>query len=232
LSRFGLDPDRIGAAARIRSELHGYVELHIEQGPVLESENLPVGVVTATRQPITQSSEYIGRIQATNRVNLVARVSAYLDEVLFTEGAEVKKGQLQVRQYKDMLTVDVAEQLFFDSGRAALKDTGKDVLKKVGEALKGYEDKVIRVVGHTDNVPIHSAHFPSNWELSTARAVEVTKLLIADGMNPKVLAAGGYGEFDPVAANDKEEGREQNRRIEIILVPNLEELPSLTGNAP
>jgi chemotaxis protein MotB len=67
---------------------------------------------------------------------------------------EVKKGELQVRQYKDMLTVDVTEQLFFDSGRANLKDTGKAVLKKVGEALKGYEDKVIRVVGHTDNVPI------------------------------------------------------------------------------
>src|SRR5258706_13572779 len=78
---------------------------------------------------------------------------------------EVKKGELQVRQYKDMLTVDVAEQLFFDSGRANLKDTGKAVLKKVGEALKGYEDKVIRIVGHTDNVPISQAAqkvFPSN----------------------------------------------------------------------
>ena len=87
---------------------------------------------------------------------------------------EVKKGQLQVRQYKDMLTVEVAEQLFFDSGRAALKEQGKDVLKRVGEALKGYEDKVIRVVGHTDNVPIATA---------TARS----KKLLAEGLIPKSL---------------------------------------------
>ena len=75
---------------------------------------------------------------------------------------EVKKGELQVRQYKDMLTVDVAEQLFFDSGHADLKDTGKSVLKKVAEAIKGYDDKVIRVVGHTDNLPIKTKAFPSN----------------------------------------------------------------------
>src|SRR5258708_12903242 len=78
---------------------------------------------------------------------------------------EVKKGELQVRQYKDMLTVDVAEQLFFDSGRANLKDTGNAVLKKVGEALTGYEDKVIRVLGHTDTSPITKAAqkiLPSN----------------------------------------------------------------------
>src|SRR3981081_1215697 len=101
---------------------------------------------------------------------------------------EVKKGELQVRQYKDMLTVDVAEQLFFDSGRANLKDTGKAVLKKVGDALKGYEDKVIRIVGHTDNVPISKAAqkvFPSNWELSVATATTVVRYLQEVGIPPE-----------------------------------------------
>src|SRR5207245_7551658 len=117
---------------------------------------------------------------------------------------EVKKGELQVRQYKDMLTVDVAEQLFFDSGRANLKDTGKAVLKKVGEALKAYEDKVIRIVGHTDNVPISKAAqkvFPSNWELSVARATTVVRYLQEVGIPPERMVASGRAEYQPIAVN-------------------------------
>src|SRR5712692_10311930 len=134
---------------------------------------------------------------------------------------EVKKGELQVRQYKDMLTVDVAEQLFFDSGRANLKDTGKAVLKKVGEALKGYEDKVIRIVGHTDNVPISKSAqkiFPSNWELSVARATTVVRFLQETGIPPERMVASGRAEYQPVAENDSAEGRKKNRRIEITLI--------------
>ena len=134
---------------------------------------------------------------------------------------EVKKGQLQVRQYKDMLTVDVAEQLLFDSGRADLKDTGKAVLKKVGEALKGYEDKVIRVVGHTDNIPITKGlqkRFASNWELSVARATTVVRFLQDVGVPPERMIASGRAEYQPVAENDTPEGRKKNRRIEITLI--------------
>ena len=131
---------------------------------------------------------------------------------------EVKKGELQVRQYKDMLTVDVAEQMFFDSGRADLKDTGKAVLKKVGDALKGYEDKVIRVVGHTDNVPIKTKVFPSNWELSVARATTVVRFLQETGIPPERMVASGRAEYQPVAENETPEGRKKNRRIEITLI--------------
>ena len=109
---------------------------------------------------------------------------------------EVEKGQLQVRQYKNMLTVDLAEQIFFDSGRATLKTGGKDVLKKVGEALKGYENKIIRVVGHTDNVPIAKSlqdTFPTNWELSVARATTVVRFLQDVGVPPERMVASGQG---------------------------------------
>lgn len=131
---------------------------------------------------------------------------------------EVKKGELQVRQYKDMLTVDVAEQLFFDSGHADLKDTGKSVLKKVGEAIKGYNDKVVRVVGHTDNVPIKTKTFPSNWELSVARATTVVRYLQETGVPPDRMVASGRAEYQPVADNDTPDGRKKNRRIEITLI--------------
>ncbi len=134
---------------------------------------------------------------------------------------EVQKGQLQVRRYKDMLTVDVAEQLFFDSGRAALKETGKEVLKKVADAIQSYEDKAIRVVGHTDNVPITGGLqkvFPSNWELSAARATTVVRFLQDAGIAPERLLATGRAEYAPVAPNDNPEGRQKNRRIEITLI--------------
>jgi chemotaxis protein MotB len=134
---------------------------------------------------------------------------------------EVAKGQLQVRQYKNMLSVDLAEQVFFDSGRANLKAGGKNVLKKVGEALKGYENKIIRVVGHTDNVPVAKSlqsTYPSNWELSVARATNVVRFLQEVGVPPERMVASGRSEYDPVAPNDTSEGRQKNRRIEIMLI--------------
>jgi chemotaxis protein MotB len=143
------------------------------------------------------------------------------DSLIQNLNEEVKKGQLQVRQYKDMLTVDVAEQLLFDSGRADLKESGKAVLKKVGEALKGYEDKVIRVVGHTDNVPITKGlqkRFASNWELSVARATTVVRFLQEVGVPPERMIASGRAEYQPIAENDDADGRRKNRRTEITLV--------------
>ncbi len=134
---------------------------------------------------------------------------------------EVEKGQLQVKQYKNMLSVDLAEQIFFDSGKATLKKEGKDVLKKVGDALKGYENKIIWVVGHTDNVPVAKAlqrTFPSNWELSVARATNVVRYLQEVGVSPERMVASGRAEYDPVASNDTPEGRQKNRRIAIMLI--------------
>jgi chemotaxis protein MotB len=152
------------------------------------------------------------------------------DKLVGDLNQEVQKGQLQVRRYKDMLTVDVAEQLFFDSGRAALKETGKEVLKKVADAMKSYDDKAIRVVGHTDNVPITKGLqkvFPSNWELSVARATTVVRFLQDAGIEPERLLATGRAEYAPVAPNDTPEGRQKNRRIEITLIDRnlLQEAP-------
>jgi chemotaxis protein MotB len=154
-----------------------------------------------------------GELEATSK-----QTRSQYDGLVRNLTEEVKKGQLQVRQFRDMLTVEVAEQLFFDSGRAALKEQGKDVLKRVGEALKGYDDKVIRVVGHTDNVPIATSQFPSNWELSVARATTVVRFLQSAGVPPERMTAAGRGEYTPVAPNDDADGRRKNRRIEITLV--------------
>jgi chemotaxis protein MotB len=133
---------------------------------------------------------------------------------------DVKKGEVQVKEYQNMMSVDLAEQLFFASGSATLKAEGKEILNDVGEALKDkeFENKIIRVVGHTDNVPIATSMFPSNWELSVARAAAVVRYLQEVGVPPERMIAAGRGQYNPVDTNDTPEGRMSNRRIEIILI--------------
>jgi chemotaxis protein MotB len=147
-------------------------------------------------------------------------VATKYDEAVNQLSEQVKAGQLQITQYKNMLAVDVAEKFFFDSGSATIKTSGKELLKQVGAALNHYPDKIIRVAGHTDNVPIaKGGRFPSNWELSTARATSVVRFLQDQcGVPPERLIAAGRGQYAPVASNDTPEGRKKNRRIELILI--------------
>ncbi len=146
---------------------------------------------------------------------------------------DVKKGQVQVKEYQNMMTVELAEQLFFATGSATLKGEGKEVLQDIGEALKDkeYEGKIIRVVGHTDNVPIATSMFPSNWDLSVARAASVVRYLQEVGIPPERMIAAGRGEYSPVATNDTPEGRMENRRIEIMMIDKTlaEEMAKQSG---
>jgi chemotaxis protein MotB len=144
----------------------------------------------------------------------------------------VDTGKLQVVFRNGQMTLKLPSGILFPSGSDRLSKDGEQALADVVKILMEFQDRRFIVAGHTDNQPIKTAQFPNNWYLSTARANSVVQYMIKQGFPPKSLSAAGYGEFDPVAANDTEKNREQNRRIEIILVPNLEELPSLTGSAP
>ena len=141
--------------------------------------------------------------------------------------AMIDAGQLKVIIRDGRMLIALESDVLFDSGKTSLKPAGMAALAKLAPVLAGITDRKYLVAGHTDNVPIKTARFPSNWELSTARAVEVVRFLIANGMQPAQVAAAGYGEFDPVSPNDTPEHRAQNRRIEIVLQPNLSDLPSL-----
>lgn len=135
---------------------------------------------------------------------------------------EIKKGEIEVTQLRDKLTLSMVEKILFDSGSADIKKEGKKVLDRVVEILKNVKDRQINIEGHTDNVPISprlAQKFPTNWELSTARATNVVRYLQEKGIDPALLSATGYAEYRPVAPNDTEEGRAKNRRIEIVLVP-------------
>jgi chemotaxis protein MotB len=141
----------------------------------------------------------------------------------------IASGKLRVRIVRGRMVVELAENILFDSGKADLKQDGQTALAEVAEVLKTIPDRDFQIAGHTDNVPINSRRYPSNWELSTARAVTVTRFLAEQGMPRERLSAAGYAETQPVASNDTPEERAQNRRIEIVLMPNLEELPDLTA---
>lgn len=139
----------------------------------------------------------------------------------------IDAGKLSVKIRKGRMLISLPNDVLFDSGSAVLKKAGQEAVAQVAEALAGFSDRQFLVAGHTDDQPIHSRRFPSNWELSTERAVTVTRFLVSKGMKPESLGAVGYGEFDPVVGNDTDEHRAQNRRIEIQLQPNLGELPSM-----
>lgn len=160
---------------------------------------------------------------AREKEEVVARLKSTYDNLVKDLQQEIKQGEIKITQIKDKLSVNMVEKILFDSGKAEIKPKGKEVLKKVGDILKKVTDKQIRIEGHTDNVPIGpglQAKYPTNWELSTARATTVARFLQDKAeIDPKLLAAAGYSEFRPIAGNDTDEGKAQNRRIEIVLLP-------------
>lgn len=125
---------------------------------------------------------------------------------------------ITVNLRKDGLAISVSGSLLFDSGRADLRPESMAALDKLAEELRRLPND-IRVEGHTDNVPVNSDLFPTNWELSAARATAVTRYLSElDGIPPRRLSAQGYGEFRPVAGNDTRDNRARNRRVELLIV--------------
>ncbi len=138
--------------------------------------------------------------------------------------AELDSKQVALKELEGKLTLTMVESILFDSGKADVKEEGRQALKKVADVLKNIQDQEIIIAGHTDNVQIGgrlAQIYPSNWELSTARAISVVKILVDDGVDPRFLSGSGYSEYRPVADNETLEGRAQNRRMEIILMPKL-----------
>jgi chemotaxis protein MotB len=142
-------------------------------------------------------------------------------EALKTQLADLRKRAelpkaLQVLQRRNELVIRLSESLFFDAGDDRLKAPSAKAMRTLGGELKSRKVD-IRIEGHTDNRPIHTARFRSNWELSTARATAVVAVLADAAIEPARLSAAGYGEFHPIATNATEEGRRQNRRVDIVV---------------
>ena len=147
-----------------------------------------------------------------------AEVRALTDELERALALEIHRREITLRNSPDGLIISLQELGFFDSGSATLRPGSLGAFGRIAAVLQERRCKV-RIEGHTDPLPIHTAQFDSNWELSTARAIGLVKLLIQKyNYDPASLAAGGYAEYHPVASNDSAEGRRANRRVDIVIV--------------
>ncbi len=138
----------------------------------------------------------------------------------------IARGEVNVRQTPLGVVIDIHDAVLFASGQAVLGAQADSVLGTVAQVLREVPN-LIQVNGYTDDKPIHTAQFSSNWALSAARAVSVVERFIADGVAPQQLVAAGYGEYHPVASNATAEGRAQNRRVSVVIVsPNAKIAPA------
>ena len=139
-----------------------------------------------------------------------------------------KSDELSVYIKEGNVYVSLEEKLLFKSGSAEVDPKGKKALKTLSEVLKGTKNISVAIEGHTDNVPISNKLFQDNWDLSTARATSIVRILTADGgFDPKRITASGKGQFHPLKTNESDAGRSSNRRTEIVVSPDLTELFSL-----
>lgn len=168
--------------------------------------------------------------QLKNEKTLVEEQDQVIQELQYTRQRieaglkeQIASQEIRIEEMEGKLKVTFVDKILFDSGSARINPRGRESLSDFARSFADNNGQKIVVEGHTDNVPVGSAlrsRYPSNWELSTARATAVVRFLVEEaGLTPDRMAASGYGSYRPLAANDTEDGRSQNRRIEIILVP-------------
>jgi len=213
--------------AALASQMRDFSKLREQNGQLEEGINQ----LEARLQHIERLKQELERVR-TARESQEAKLAKVKHEVQavskeidrITKALEEKFGKsLMVTQHQDRLVLTMLGHVLFQSGEAQLTPLGLDIMKQVGEVLAPLPNKNIQVEGHTDNNPIYGRlrqQYPTNWELSTARATTVLRYLIEQtGMNPKDFSATGYAETRPAVPNDSDEGRAQNRRVEIVLYP-------------
>lgn len=199
-----------------------------------KSEDLRASLATAngtTTALAIEKQSLASSLDKTQRAQASAEARARFFHALALKlKTMIDAGQLRVAVRDGRMVLQLPTDVLFASGQSEVRASAKPMLKQVAEVLKTLPDRDFQIAGHTDNVPIDTDRFPSNWELSSARALEVVRLFVANGMSPTALSAAAYGEFDPVSPNVDEKGRARNRRIEITVQPNIDELVSVPDN--
>jgi chemotaxis protein MotB len=184
---------------------------------------IPVGELRPrTIEPApTQVDDESPQSSSDSLVSIASSIREAFGELIETEQLRVSGNELWIE-------IELSSSLLFTSGDAIPNGAAFDIIEKVAKILAPYENP-IHVEGFTDNLPIQTAQFPTNWELSTARAATIVRMLSLDGVSPGRLAAVGYGEFQPVADNTTAEGRGRNRRVVLVISRNLDVRRSVRG---
>ena len=210
-----------------------------ERASALENAREQESLVAQQKDRLAQSDAELSELKvklgaAEARLAELANQSEALNQHLTEFRALTKQfqrmidsGKLQITYRRGRMIVELPAAVLFASGSAELSTDGRQALQEIAKILRKVPGKRFVVGGHTDDVPIGKASstYSSNWSLSAARAVVVTEALLQSGLRPGNLVAAGFGEYDPIANNANERGRVKNRRIEIVLEPNIAGLP-------
>lgn len=209
-----VDRNKVGRLAAAIQE--AFQQLGVFPGNQATSTKTPsIDALQAIRHLKEDPPPTIGRDHDGADENNLAQLESELRRAL---ASEIVVQSVSLRRETEGLVISLREFGFFDSGSAALKPAALPALEKIA-AILNRQDCRVRIEGHTDDVPIHTANVPSNWELSTARASELVRLLIVRyGFSPERLSAAGYAQYHPIADNGSVQGRAQNRRVDIVIL--------------
>jgi chemotaxis protein MotB len=214
------------------AELKARVESLVQYQQALEHELTKLGfdqeeMAEKYKHALTEQQKLIDEMKKRQ-----ARAQARLDTLknMLTKFKKlIEGGKLNVRIRDGKLMLELPSAVLFPLGKAEISEDGAVTLREVANVLAQIEGREFQVAGHTDDVPVTSGRFEDNWELSAARSVAVVRALVEMGVDPKWLSASGYSKYRPTAPNTTKENKAQNRRIEITLMPNLDELPDLSS---
>ena len=212
---------RLALAIQVAFQEMGVFQASTTEIPIDVADPMPFSTVQAVEN--TERTASLGRIASRPDGSLgtgvengdLAELQAELKIALATE---IQRKEIAMHREPDGLVISLREVGFFESGSAQMKAASQAAFDRIASMLR-QRDYRLRIEGHTDNAPIHTSQFPSNWELSTSRATEIVRLLIVrDGFGPDRLSAAGFAEYHPVATNLTSEGRGMNRRVDIVIL--------------
>jgi chemotaxis protein MotB len=211
----------LALAIQVAFQQMGVFQASTTQVPIDATQPMPFSIAQAVEN--TEHTASLGRISSQPKGSLgtgqedgdLSKLRIDLETAL---AAEMQRKEIAMRSEPDGLVISLREVGFFESGSARMKSTSEAAFDRIAAMLRQGNYR-LRIEGHTDNVPIHTPQFPSNWELSSSRATEIVRLLIVrDGFAPDRLSAGGFAEFHPAASNRSPEGRSMNRRVDIVIL--------------
>ncbi len=207
--------------ASLESELAERVQAHLALQDLLSERETELVSITRILDKVRDRFQ-VTQEEAAQREREHQESSKARRDLVNRLQKEISEGSIKISQIKNRLTVEIVDKILFSSGSSDVTNKGKAVLAKVSTVLKGVKENDIHIEGHTDNVPIGpriKKKFPTNWELSTSRATHVVRFLAEQGVDPNNLIAIGLSQYRPVESNDTDEGKQRNRRIEIVLFP-------------
>jgi len=224
---------KIALAIQVAFQQLGVFPASTGKLPLSSEEPVPLSTVQAIEN--IKRNAALGRIVPPNEPLSAEENGNLIDLRRDLEQAlapEISRREVDLRTVPDGLVISLREIGFFASGSAAIQSRSLPAFSRIAGLLQKQPYR-IRIEGHTDNTPIHNTQFPSNWELSTARASELVRLLVVQyGFAPERLAAAGYAQYHPVDGNDTPEGRAQNRRVDVVILGKTQpENPPITSGA-